>query len=976
MRLSLRSTVLLAIVALARPAYAVDPNRALSQYLHRIWQVQQGLPQASIYSLVETQDGYLWLGTQTGLVKFDGVRFTTIDEMDGLSSANVWVTHLLEDDQHALWIGTNQSGLIKLQHDTITRYTRREGLPSETVQCLFTDRASNIWACTPDGLVELTQGHIRVFGTAEGLTSVDIRAACMAPDGSIVVGADSSHISTWNGTRFVLRALSTTSSAAVQTILCAANGGIWIGTADGLVRLRGNQEDRLTVADGLADNSILTMTETHDGSVLIGTKNGFSRIRGEQIESFRPQDGLSQSTVYSLYEDHEGSLWAATKHGLNQFLDSRATPYTTSEGLPSNDTGPVLQDRQGTIWVGTLGAGLARFNGHRFDALTTRNGLASNFVYALAEDDGGDLWVGTDAGLNRLRHGHVDGTWTRKQGLPSNAIRALFQSRVGTLWISTSGGIATLKAGALQPDPDLRPAISGQVLAFGEDANQHIYIAPENGPLRVYASGTLREAGASIPLQHVDALYEDADHLLWVGTLGDGLRLIDHGKVYSYSVLDGLFDDDIYGIVGDDHNRLWMACSKGIFSVNRSDLQRFAAGQIHSFVSTPYSPTDVLRTLESKSGVQPVAARTSDGRLWFSTIRGLLVIDPDHFDRRFAPPPVVVEDVTVDGESHHPGDIGALPPGRNNIAFRYTGLSFIVPTRITFRYKLDGFDRTWIDAGGRREAFYTNLPPGRFTFRVTGCNLDGACLEAAHDVAFVIEPRYYQRVWFFPLCAAALTGMAWAMYRLRIRRLREQFKLILAERIRIARELHDTLIQGFSGITMAMQALASRLQPSDERRTLEDILADAATSLGAARRSLSGLRDGHDPHSGLRDAIAQTTRQLTEPDGVHLKLKLDEYPTPLPPDVEYNLQLITQEAVSNAVRHSGAHTVQVTLDCAEDRLTIGVKDDGTGFDKNRSSRTGHYGVVGMRERAAHIGADFQLITAPGRGTTVIVAWEP
>lgn len=295
----LRAAVVLALLALSQQVFALDPTRTLTQSVHRIWQVQQGLPQAWIYSIVQTHDGYLWLGTQTGLVKFDGVRFTTVDEMDGVPSANMWVTHLIEDDQNALWIGTTQAGLIKLQGGRATRYTPREGLPPGAIQCLFTDRQHHVWACTPAGLAELTEGKVRVFGTADGLSSPDVTAACVAPDGTLTVSAGgNAQLATRNGTRFVSRVLPLPDAATVQAMLCATDGTVWIGTSDGLIRARGGRDDRLTLANGLADNSILTLTETRDGSVLAGTTNGFSRIRGGEIDSFRPQDGLSQSTVY------------------------------------------------------------------------------------------------------------------------------------------------------------------------------------------------------------------------------------------------------------------------------------------------------------------------------------------------------------------------------------------------------------------------------------------------------------------------------------------------------------------------------------------------------------------------------------------------------------------------------------------------------------------------------------------------------
>ena len=532
----------------------------------------------------------------------------------------------------------------------------------------------------------------------------------------------------------------------------------------------------------------------------------------------------------------------------------------------------------------------------------------------------------------------------------------MYRDHAGTIWIATAHGAAAFRHGALQPAPAFQRGIAEPILAFGEDRTRALRAVPRtDSPL----------------LRRADALYRDRDGLLWVGTLGEGLRLIDGDRVFSFSVFDGLFDDVIYGMAEDDNGRLWMACSKGIFSVSRSDLREFAAGKIHSFVSTPYSPLDGLRTIECQPGVQPVVTRMQDGRLWFSTIRGLLVLDPNHLERRFLAPAVAVEDVIVDGGRRRAADVGTLVAGRNNVEFGYTGVTFVAPTRLSFRYILEGFNTTWVDAGSRRQAFYANLPPGRFRFRVAACSPDGACGEASHVVAFTIEPRYYQRAWFFPACAAALALGGWTVYQLRIRRLKEEFNLILAERGRIARELHDTLIQGFSGITMAMQALVWRLPSSDARQTLEDIVADAGSSLREGRRSLAGLRR-HDSHSGLAAALADTARQLTEAKTLRLKLDLDKCDRPLPADVEYNLLRIAQEAVLNAVKHSGARTLQVTLDRTPEHLRLSVKDDGTGFDEDGSPPPGHYGLIGMKERAAQIGADFHLASARGRGTTVQV----
>jgi signal transduction histidine kinase/ligand-binding sensor domain-containing protein len=963
--------LLSALAAVFTPAYGLDPSRALTQYVHRIWQVPQGLPQAAIYSIWQTHDGYLWLGTQTGLVRFDGVRFTTFDSASVPELKNAWIGNLLEDRRQNLWIGSSDVGLVRLHEGAIRRFSSADGLPSNSVHCLAPARNGDVWVCTSQGIARIAGDKVTAYGARQGLPAGTILAAAEAPDGTLWIAGERPRLGVWNGKVFRSYPLkSLPEYGSIRALLCADNGDIWIGTTHGLVRLKSGQEHLFTVKDGLADNGIFSLAQGRDGSLWIGTKDGFSRMRSGEFESFRTKQGLSQSTVFALHEDREGALWAGTKHGLNQFLDGRATPFTASEGLPSNETGPVLEDRQGAIWVGTLDAGLGRFDGKRFTVLTTKDGLASNSVYALAEDVGGDLWVGTGGGLSRLHGGQVAETFTPAKGLPPGKVQCLFRDTAGALWIGTSGGLAALRDGRIVRGPK-----AGSVLALGEDRERHLFVATEGGGMRVMENGKLSEfAPGGTPLRDVDALYEDPEGSLWMGTLGSGLLLWREGKLFRYAVRDGLFDDEVYGIARDAQDRLWMACSKGIFAVNRSDLLRFAAGAIANFQSTPYSPTDVLRTIECKAGVQPAAWKMRDGSLWFSTIRGLLVIDPRSVLRKLQPPDVVIEDVSVNGQSERPGEIDRLAPGRKNIEFRYTGLSYRLPGRITFRHMLEGFDKTWIDAGTRREAYYANLPPGKYRFRVTACNVDGTCNDAGSTVAFALAPHYYQRAWFWPLVALAAALAVLLAFRLRIRRLKEHFRIILTERNRIARELHDTLIQGFSGVTMQMQALAARWPGSAERSVLEDIVQDAGNCLREARRSVAGLRSSGGSPSGLSSAIAQAARQITDTGDVHLRLNLDQRPADLSAEAEYNLLRITQEAVTNSVKHSGARTIDVDLRAEPDAVYLSVKDDGSGLPAGNGSvvAPGHYGLMGMRERAAQIGAQLQFESQPGHGTTVRV----
>jgi len=978
---SFQSCVLLGIPALlgalgSQLAFCLDPARSLTQYIHRIQQIQ-GRPQATILSILQTHDGYLWLGTQRGLVRFDGVRFTSPDSTNGVSLQNTWARSLLEDEQHNLWIGTSDAGLVRLRDGVMTRYSIAEGLPSTSTRCLVAGRRGEFWVCTANGLVRAADGKFVGYGASQGLSTVDIRAACVTADGRLWAGGNSAELNIWDGARFARYPLSSLpKGAAVRAMRCSNDGAIWIGTTSGLIRLMNGKERRFTKADGIADEWVDALAEGSGGSLWIGTKNGFSRFIHGEMESLQAKDGLSQSTVYALHEDREGNLWVGTKHGLDQFFDGRTIPFTASEGLPSNDTGPVFQDRSGSIWAGTLGAGLGRFNGRRFSVLTTGEGLVSNTIRALAEDTAGDLWIGTDAGLNRLRKGRVERTYTTQDGLPANTIRCLFRDSGGELWAGTPKGAAVFRGGRFVRPPELE---KHSILSFGDDRAGRLFAATEGGGVQIYNKGKPPEfLPNTLPARDVDALYTDQNDLVWMGTLGGGLRLLKDGKVFTFWMRDGLFDDDIYGIAGDDRGRLWMACSNGIFSVNRSDLLQFAAGAIQKFVSTPYIPTDALRTIECKPGVQPAVWRMRSGALWFSTIKGVIVLDPSHLDRKLTPPPVVIEEVTVNGQREEPRRIESLLPGRKNLGFRYTGLSYYSPSRITFRYKLDGFENNWTEAGARREALYANLPPGKFVFRVIACNVDGTCDPAGSSVAFALAPEYYQRTWFFPVCAVLIAASVWILYRLRIRDFKAQFDMILGERSRIARELHDTLIQGFSGVTIEMQALCAKLSSPEERSTLQEIVKDADRSLREARRSVAGLRGAPGAQSGLGSAIAQAARQITEAKDVRLKLELEQNPRELPAEIEYNLLRIAQEAVSNSVKHSGARLIEVSLHSTAALVSLAIKDDGSGFGLGTNGSgasggaSGHYGLIGMKERATHIGAGFQIDSESGRGTTIRV----
>ncbi len=963
---ALRS-VCFALLSLASTALGLDPGKSLTQYAHRVWQQEQGLPQPTIYTITQTHDGYLWLGLQGRLARFDGVRFTEFDGAPGAPLGNNPIRALFEDSQHTLWIGSSGGGLTRLIGGVFSRVS---GLPDDTVNCILRAPGGGLWLCTSNGLVNFSGERFTVSSTDRGLPTGHLRTAVLDRRGALTLGGEDFGLAVWNGSRFFPVSGWPSPERGVQALLRAADGSLWVGTPSGLFRWKDGRLRSWTSSDGLPANSVLSLAEGGDGSLWIGTAGGLARLKDGEFTSFQARDGLSHSTVLALFRDREGSLWAGTKNGLNQFLDGRVTPYTTTEGLPSNNLGPVFEDHAGRLWIGTRDAGLVRFDGRRFRVLTTRQGLASNAVFSLAEDRAGNLWVGTAAGLNRLRGGRVEATYTTRQGLPANRISSLFRDSRGVLWVGTSKGLGRLTAGSFEPAPPDAGLDGKTILSLGGGVRVELFVAAADGVLTYLKDGRFQRAPGDAVRPLADSFCADPDHVLWAGTLGGGLRRYQDGKVTVYSVRDGLFDDEIYAVLLDDDNNLWMASSKGIFRTSKRELDEFAAGRRKSVSSYPLSTGEVR--FECRAGVEPVACKTRDGRLWFSTDNGLILVDPHRLRRDAQPPPVLIRDVLVNNRATGLAGLGALRPRENNLQFLYASLSFLAPERVTFRYFLEGYDKSWSDARNTRFASYTNLPPGRFRFHVTACNGDGVCNARGSAVDLYIVPYLYQRRWFYPALAALLALLVWLAYQLRIRRMENQFTLVLAERTRIARELHDTLIQGLSSITMQMQALSNRMAASPQKLTLDDIIHDAGTCLKEARKSLWGLRS---PSSAgeLSARLAAMARRITEGHPVRLHLDLDPHFDPVPVELESHLLSIAQEALLNAVLHASAGAIEVVARRLPERITLLVADDGRGFSADAPPPPGHYGLLGIRERVAELGGELELESEPGRGTKLRVA---
>jgi signal transduction histidine kinase/ligand-binding sensor domain-containing protein len=964
--------VLALIPGIAFQASALDPGKTLTQYAHRIWGQEEGLFQATIYSILQARDGFLWLGTQDSLIRFDGARFRDFDA--GGTLQHSLIRTLLEDREGNLWAGSIGSGVVKLTAGgAITRYTTKDGLPSDNVFCLASDSQNRIWICTNEGLALLDHRYVRVFTTADGLPSNQIRSTCEASDGTRWVAGLDFGLSRSKRARFERYSDSQISIRENVTALhCAHDGSVWVGKSSGLTQIGAGFSRSFSVHDGLPDNAVSSLTGGPDGSIWIGTKDGITRYQNGEISVYRTRDGLSHSSVLSLYVDREGSLWAGTKDGLDQFADGKVTPYTTNEGMLSNDAGPVLEDATGHLWIGTLGRGLNSFDGHRFRSLTTKDGLADNTILSLETGKENEIWVGTKNGLNRLSIGKVVAKYTATGGLSGPEIQALFMDTSGTLWAGTNKGLDRFDGTHFTKAGIASPRNPGGVLALRGAHTVQLFVSTEGGAFYYLRDNAFNSYPLKGVIRPVDSYYNDpVHHSEWMGTLGSGLLRWQNGRLAHIRVKDGLYDNRIYSILKDDRSNFWMASSKGIFRVSEKELEDFGDGKTRTITSIPFS-TGQLR-FECQSGVQPAACRTRDGRLWFSTTNGLVVVDPNHLRQNEIAPPVHITAIVVNGQSIEPNQNLQLKPFEKNVEIRYAGLSFISPEKVTFRYILSGYEKTWTDAGARREAFFTNLPPGNFQFKVMARNADGIWSSQAAGLSFAIQPRLYQRPWFFPLLGLTLAIAIAAGYRMRIQQLKQRFDLVLAERSRIARELHDTLLQGLSGITMQLQALWIQFPASREKRVLGEIIRDAGRCSTEARQSLWGLRAVRGEALNFSEKLHKLARQAVAERTISLVIQLEPVSLDALPEVEYQLLRIAQEAISNAVRHAQARAIKIRLNVQEEELELTFADDGTGFAADLDQAAlGHFGVLGMRERANEIGAELSVTSSPGQGTEVSI----
>jgi signal transduction histidine kinase/ligand-binding sensor domain-containing protein len=959
-------------------AFALAPGGDLGQLSRRAWQTETGLPQNTVHSVVQTADGYVWAATEEGIARFDGLGFNVFDKQNTPPLRSNDIRALLSTREgNFLWACTG-AGLARFDGSAWVVYTAGQGLAGDDVLSAYEARDGSVWVATSSGLSRLKDGAFRNFTSRDGLAGDVVQTVFEDRDGALWAGT-AEGLGRFDGARFVsVGADEGLPAGGVSAIEQGPDGRLWVGTAEGLARLEAGRFRVYTTRDGLPNDRVVSLRADASGSLWVGTASGLARFGEGTFKSFAADDALARAVILSVFEDREGSLWVGTESGgLHQLRDKKFTTYTTREGLSNDVVKAIYEDREGNVWVGTYGGGLDLIRGGRVKTYTTKDGLASNIVLALYGDAAGSLWVGTPDGLCRFREGRFE-TFTSADGLPNDFVRSIYSDAKGDLWVGTRGGLARMSGGEFTTYTTRDGLPNNFVGTIYEDARGRLWVGTLGG-LGLYEGGRFESYTTRDGLSDdvVISLYGDASGRLWIGTNGGGLNLFEGGRFHVFTARDGLPNDTVYRILGDESGRLWMSCNKGVFSLAASELEEFASGRVKTLSPVVYGTADGMQTRECSGGGHPSAWRGADGRLWFSTIKGVAMIDPRGVARNEQPPRVVINQVLVDGEPVTTSTRPELPPGTSRFDFHYAGLSFVAPEKVRYRYKLEGFDKEWVEGGDRRAAYYTNLGAGDYRFLVLACNNDGVWASAPASFAFTLRPHFYRAYWFYSLCALGLALVAWQLYALRVRQMRARFAAVLQERNRIARELHDNLAQEILGVSVQLEVVARlfKTSPDAARSHLDRARSLVRSSMAEARRYVWDLRSQSLEERDLPAALSEMTRRLSSESDVHTQFEVGGTLRPLPPQVENNLLRIGQEAVNNAVRHSGAGNISVKLLFDATSVRLSVRDDGRGFDPDSRAGgpNGHFGLVGMRERAREMGGEVRFGSRPGEGCEVEVS---
>ncbi len=979
----LLSCGLLLFLALLRVQASTN---TLPQYSARLWQMEDGLPHTIVQAITQTRDGYLWIGTREGLARFDGQSFLCLTARDfGTGLVQPSVVCLCETQDGSLWIGTESVGLFRLYQGRLSRYGAT-ALRSNVISGLQETADGSLWIGA-GGLAQLKGGKLaypfdKEVGRGIASLFLDDRGVLWVNGGAGV-----KHL---EGQRMVPLLLANGSACGPQRYLaCDRSGTVWCGQTVGLAQVKDGKLSTYHKADG-AQGIVGALFPDRQGNLWVGAYAGVSRFADGEFVAEKDERGEAYR-VFCFYQDREGDIWIGSEEGLVRLTPQQFTTYTKKQGLTADSIASVSASRDGSVWVSVWGGGLNRYADGAFTVFSKSNGLASDFILATLEARDGSLWAGSDygAGLNHLKDGRV------AHYKLDPAFTALLDDEQGRLWIGSRDSLTCLEQGKFQRYTTRHGLSGNQINALCLGQGGVLWVGTQKGLTR-WREGRFENLAAQEPRLSaiILSLYEDPEHTLWIGTRGAGLLRLRPAGLDAFTSRQGLFSDSIYAVLEDDRSNLWFNSSKGIFRVSKAQFDAQAGKRLASVVCSSYGKmAGIASSGQYREVTQPAACKALDGRLWFRSTHGVAVVDPN-ITTNLLPPQVAIEQVMADKQvinpfaqdsagksasalTHLPAQSLAIPPGRGEIEIHYTALSFRAPEKNRFKYRLEGVDRDWIEAEGRRVAYYNNLAPRAYQFRVIACNNDGIWNETGATLGLVLQPHLWQTWWFLGLCglsaAGAVGGTARYATRKRLQRRLEHLEhrhALESERARIARDLHDDLGTRLTEILMLNEFSLQRSQEDGPK--IRPHLEKAASLVRELAGSLDAIVWAANPKNDSLDHFILYLYEYL--DGLAnlspMRILRDvpaELPAcPLSPAQRHNLFLVLKEALSNGFKHSGATEIWFRLRLEADMLLLTLEDNGKGFVPEATSELGN-GLVNMEKRMKLIGGSFSVLSQPGAG---------